>query len=1320
MRYVAIRSEGGLIPYDLLDKIASEDAAGQKPGDFGLPKGRRLTDEISRVWADAQSLWSNFKRRRESLGDRDPYGTSITRSWIGSLLGDVDMLGFDLKLQASAVVVNNSTYAISHRSGEGEDAIPVHIEGLKIDLDRRLHTKLRTSPQAMVQDFLNNNEPTVWGIVTNGLGLRILRNSSRTSRPTYLEFDLENIFDGNRFNEFGLFYRVCHRSRFPMAGRDLAECLLEKYYLDSIEQGLRVRDKLREGVEETLKILGSAFLQHPENDGLREKVSSGKLTAVQFHRQLLLLVYRLLFLMVAEERGLIVSVGENAEQNQKIYDEWYSITRLRDRAAQIIDTSPFGDLWQGLQQTFSLFEYGLDTNALGIPPLNGDLFHQEHAIPNLKGTKTYNHELLRAIRHLSLFKDGNVQQRVNYSALDVEELGSVYESLLDYQPVLQPGDKGLVFELRTGAERKSTGSYYTRPELVHELVESALVPVMEYHIAEAEKASEGKNLVEEQKAKIATILNLTVCDPACGSGHFLLAAARRLGKELARIRTGEDEPRPEDFHLAVRDVISHCVYGVDLNPLAVDLCKLALWLEGHWAGKPLSFLDHRIRCGNSLVGVFSPEEMAEGIPDDAFTAVTGDDKKVATTFKRRNREERTSKQRGFSFDADDHTDEYAKMKRELSELREDTAAAVRHKADLYSGWRAGMQLSHDEAVADLWTAQFFMFLTKTDDPAVCTTGPFLDFSHDAAKQPQKVAAAQAAASQNRFFHWHLEFPEVFEKGGFHAVLGNPPWEKIKLQEREFFESRSPRIAHAQTASERRKLMDALKESAEPEDRALYSEYLSALRSHEGEMKAARFSGRYRYTGQGDLNTYALFGELSAALTAPKGRVGVILKTGIATDDTMKDFFGYLVEKRRLVSLVDFANKRGIFPAVIANERFCLVTLAGENNGPKAFSVSVLNETVEGCRDPERTYELTLEDVTRINPNTKTCPLFHGREDAVVCRAIYARNPVLLNESTVPEDNPWGIRYHRMFDMTNDSGIFRDREWLLDNGYSLHGNVFSKDGNRYLPLYEGKLLNLFNHRHGTFEGIPRSDRFGIKAEPNHPNVMQLRDTDYEVEPRYWVPEADVTEEYERKGIPRDVVFLFRDVCRAFTDSRTARGTLVPWCAAGNKAPLLIFQGSSSEERARRMVLFASIFGSFTFDFVVRQKLSSASLNRFILMQICAPLPRAFESEYGNGGTIDSLGNWIMKFGPALFCNTKALVPLFMHLGETKPVEWDPATRQKTICLVDALVARAYGLSRGQYEYILTRFPILRSQETEKYGEWLSQRLCLEGWDGFREA
>jgi hypothetical protein len=779
MRYVAIRSEGGLIPYDLLDKIANEDASGQKPSDFGLPKGRRLTDEISRVWSDAQSLWDIIRRRRESLSEKDPYGTTLTRDrWIVPLLSDAEMLGFDLRLQPSGAVVDNLTFNLSHRSGEGEDAIPVHIEGLKIDLDKRLHTKLRTSPQAMVQEFLNHSETVLWGVVTNGLTLRLLRDSSRTSRPTYVEFDLESILEGNRFAEFALFYRLCHRSRFPRPGQDPSECILEKYYLQSIDEGSRVREGLRAGVEETLKIFGNAFLQHPANRTLCEKLTSGRLNPVQYHRQLLLLVYRLLFLMVAEERRLIVSQGEGSDSNQKIYDQWYSVSALRDRASRIIEESPFGDVWLGLLQTFSLFEYGVDSNPLGIPPLNGDLFNQDRAVPDLVQTQLYNHDLLRAVRHLSVFKADGLQQRVNYAALDVEELGSVYESLLDYQPVVEPGETGLKFDLQAGSERKSTGSYYTRPELVHELIENALVPVMEDRIAQAEKTTEGKDLQVERDAKIKAILAMTVCDAACGSGHFLLAAARRLGKELARIKTGEDEPTPKEFHLAVREVIQHCIYGVDLNPLAVDLCKLAMWLEGHWAGKPLSFLDHRIRCGNSLVGVLDTAVLEDGIPDDAFTAVAPDEKNVASYFKRRNKQERLSKQRGFSFEFGDHGDGYAKANRELSEIQEDTAAAVRRKAELYSSWRAGMQHFHDQLAADLWTAQFFLPLTAVTDPVICTTKDFLEFALDKRKKPQQVSAAEDIAQQFRFFHWHLEFPEVTENGGFDVMLGNPPFINI--------------------------------------------------------------------------------------------------------------------------------------------------------------------------------------------------------------------------------------------------------------------------------------------------------------------------------------------------------------------------------------------------------------------------------------------------------------------------------------------------------------------------------------------------------------
>ena len=307
----------------------------------------------------------------------------------------------------------------------------------------------------------------------------------------------------------------------------------------------------------------------------------------------------------------------------------------------MLEDSGFGDLWVGLTQTFKLFADSNDTNPLGIPPLNGDLFSHT-TIPDLEAAHLSNLDLLRAIRWLMFYRERNVRQRVNYAALNVEELGSVYESLLDFRPMVSKEPEGRKFELGVGSERKTTGSYYTRPELVRELIQSALVPVMEDRLAEAEKQTKGQSAEAIRNAKGKAILEISVCDPACGSGHFILEAARRLGKELARIRVGEDEPTPEQFHIAVRDVISHCIHGVDLNPLAVDLCKLALWLEGHWAGKPLSFLDHRIRCGNSLIGVLDPAVMADGIPDDALTLLR------ETTRKSRRLQETQQSRKGWA------------------------------------------------------------------------------------------------------------------------------------------------------------------------------------------------------------------------------------------------------------------------------------------------------------------------------------------------------------------------------------------------------------------------------------------------------------------------------------------------------------------------------------------------------------------------------------------------------------------------------------------------------------------------------------------------
>jgi hypothetical protein len=801
MPYVAIHSEGGLIPGDILDQIAQESLPGQKPTDFALEKGRRLSEEISRAWSDAQDYWHIFSRRSADLPEGET-GTTLTRErWVARLFND--LLGYGLTFQAAGAVVDGRTYPISHRAGASEESPPVHIEGFRVDLDRRPAAgHRRLSPQALVQDYLNRSEQQLWGVVTNGHRLRLLRETPRTSRPAYLEFDLQSILEGSRFNEFAVFYRLCHRTRLPRAGEEASKCLLEGYYQESIDQGGRVRDRLRDGVEEALKILGTGFLRHPENAALRERIQTGKLTAAEYHRQLLRLVYRMLFLMVAEERHMIVPEGPEADRRHRLYDHYYSLARLRERAEAVLERSPFSDLWLGLCQMFQLFNDVPGENPLGIPPLNGDLFSYR-AMPDLEGTRLPNHELLLAMRHLCLFREKGVQQRVNYSALDVEELGSVYESLLDFQPAVEQQPEGVAFELRTGTERKSTGSYYTRPELVAELIESALVPVLEERV-------NGANTGEEKER---AILNMKVCDSASGSGHFLLAAARRMGRELAKVRTGEEEPTPREFHLAVRDVISHCIYGVDVNPLAVDLCKLSLWLEGHWTGKPLSFLDHHIKCGNSLIGVFDAEVLKQGIPDDAFNPATGDDKKVASAIKKRNKKERESPTRRLPFERTPlgRLEDLAQQLGQLSEVAEDNPADVKRKAKLYRGICESPDAHRTHRAANLWMAAFFAPLARPDDPTAPTTESLRQFIESGTAYGPMVGLADGLAIKHRFFHWFLEFPEVFAKGGFHVALGNPPWERIKLQEEEFFATRDPEIAKAPNRAARQRLISTLPE-----------------------------------------------------------------------------------------------------------------------------------------------------------------------------------------------------------------------------------------------------------------------------------------------------------------------------------------------------------------------------------------------------------------------------------------------------------------------------------------------------------------------------
>ncbi|MGC9528768.1 MAG: Eco57I restriction-modification methylase domain-containing protein [Limnospira sp.] len=1286
-----LQIEGNLIVSDLTSDLLAGDIKGQAAEDFGLGKSDKLADEIAIAWGDAKAYWAAFRRAFSRLPEGDAATTATREQWVVPLLRS---LGYDPVYVAKAEVVEGLTYAISHRAELGTDKPPVHIVGAGVRLEERPPSGTpRLSAHALVQEYLNRTEH-LWAVVTNGLRWRLLRDSSLMTRLSYIEFDLEQILDGENFAEFGLFYRLFHRSRLPRDADDADRCLLEFYHQESLQQGGRVRDRLRDGVERALVLLGTGFLQHENSRKLRDRVEGGDLDGETFYRQLLRLIYRLLFLMVAESRGALLA-GSDAEK-ARIYTEYYSIERLRAIAEKpSYRREGYQDLWQGLRVTFALFDENWRGRLLDLSPLNGDLFGSE-SLAELDGYAIDNHDLKTAIRHLSLYENKGQWRRVNYGALDVEELGSVYESLLDFNPKIECKSGIYYFRLVTGSDRKTTGSYYTPPALVGQLIESALEPVIAQRLQEIEnhQTSPTPHSPLPTPSREEVLLSLKICDPACGSGHFLLAAARRLGKELARVRTGEAQPGPEPLRQAIRDVIQHCIYGVDLNPLAVDLCKVALWIEGFCRGLPLNFLDHRIKCGNSIVGVLDVDCLDEGIPDAAFKAMAGDDKKVVASFKKRNKQELKDMATGqlslvFEDPKSAGRQEYAKGFQALGESPETTTDEVKRKAEEYQLLHSPENLKwwRDRTACNLWTAAFFTPLTLQNLQLIPTSATLHRVLEGATAEELTregtalfaiIDAANRVADSYRFFHWAIEFPDVFENGGFDCVLGNPPWEQLQIAEKEFFAGKDDTIVSAKTSVARKKLIAKLPQ----ENPQLAKAWADAKYFADAQNKFIRESRRFPLTATGKINTYAVFSETARNLISDSGYAGIIVPTGIATDATCQHFFGDLVKKKSLKTLFDFENRHGIFSAVHRNYKFALIVIGKSNIKTTDFSFFLLEPNQ--VNDLSRKFELQPEDIQLMNPNTLTCPIFRTRTDAELTKKIYRRVPVLENEQT--GENPWGISFMRMFDMSNDSGLF-----------------YNEPESDRLPLYEGKMFWQFDHRHGTYKGEK------IENSP----IEDKQNPDYSVTPRYWV---DRTEVENKLGDRWDKEWLlgFRDVCRS-TDERTAIFSLLPKVAVGHKGPLLFV----SENHVNKFSCLLANLNSLVFDFVTRQKLGGTSFSYFILKQLPIIPPDWYTPE-----DIEYISSRVLE----LVYTSHDMKPFAADMGYSgEPFIWDENRRAILKAELDAKYARLYGLTRDELRYILDpadihgddfpseTFRVLKNNEMKAYGEYRTRRLVLEAWD-----
>ncbi|RQV60321.1 SAM-dependent DNA methyltransferase [Burkholderia cenocepacia] len=1080
LQFDAIAIEGGLLPAEWLAKVAALQAPHQTPTDYGVPKGLNLRDELGRYWRIAEAHWNDFATTCAGASDAN----ALTQRFVIQLLREVFGVT-DIVAGVEPQILDERSYPLTATACDGRLPLVVAPYGQRLEeRDRRFGDGGRQrSAFGLLQDYLNAADTTLWGIASNGLSLRVARDNASLTRPAWVEADLERIFTEQRFADFSLLWLLIHASRFGQGQQLPQQCALEAWYAASREQGTRAREKLRIGVEDALKTLGQGFLSEAANGTLRQRLASGALTPDDYFQQLLRLVYRLIFLLTIEERGLLHSDQADPEAI-RLYQDGYGLRRLRERTRRRRTWDRHTDLWQGLKPVFAGLAIGQPLLAL---PALGGLFATDQC-PDLDDSDLGNSALLAATHRLAWVPDSGSLTRINWRDMGPEELGSVYESLLELVP--QVAQDGRVFrfanaEQSQGNARKTSGSYYTPDPLVQELLNSALEPVIRQRIAGASDPQ-------------AALLSITVCDPACGSGHFLLAAARRLANHLAQLRA-QGTPSGDDYRQALRDVIGHCIYGVDLNPLALELARMSLWLEAMTPDKPLGFLDHHLQCGDALLGILDPATLDLGLPDAAFTPLSGDDKTLATALKKQNKRERESWQRALQSGDLFREEQLAARTSALEQLTDDDLGQVATKQIHWQQARAAARQSRLARLADLYLGAFL--LPKAEGQLLPSSLHLWAVANNEAEPTldEVEAAARHACAQARVLHWWLAFPHIAEQGGFSVMLGNPPWEVSQLGEEEFFAARAPEIASL--SGEHRKRAIAALEQEHPR---LWQDYQEEKRRFDASNLFYRASSRYPLTAVGKINTYRLFAEAFLQGTVSHGNAGIIVPTGIATDDTAKDFFGHVAGSGRLVSLFDFENSNGVFPGVHRSYKFCLLTL-----GQAEIASFVCFATqVSHLSDIRRHFTLTPQEFALINPNTRTCPVFRSQRDAELTKKLYRQAPVLIREAVEneageiiePEANPWGIRFSQgLFNMTSDSGLFIDPEPPL------------------LPLYEGKLIHQFDHRWATF--IPTAGIVHANWPSQDCTEEEHTDPAYKPITRYCVNQNEVLAQIAR--VPRAI-------------------------------------------------------------------------------------------------------------------------------------------------------------------------------------------------------
>ncbi|WP_040491063.1 Eco57I restriction-modification methylase domain-containing protein [Ilumatobacter nonamiensis] len=1315
--FVSVRVAGSALPADVLSAVLADadGLGGLRADDYRLELGVTPREAANRAWSVLTSAYAAYRRALADRPDGDPAVGLTREKWLAIVLRELDF-GRVPATPAGGLVVDERQFPISHEYRTDAGLVPIHLLGWGVELDKRTPGQpgaADRAPHAMVQEYLNRTDEALWGVLSNGRRLRLLRDSSTLIGQSFVEFDLEAMFDGEVFSDFVVLYLLCHATRFDTRNPDgtsaddltAADCWLERWRTHAADTGTRALTALRPAVAKAIEALGTGFARHPRND-LHRQLADRSLEPDDLHHSLLRLVYRLLFCFVAEDRELLLDPETDPAARER-YHDWFSTARLR-RVATRRHGSGHSDLWHSLRLVLDGLGSEGGRPELGIPGLGGIFELGKSDI--VRDLELSNAALLEAVRHLTVVQPagGGPKRRVDYRSLGAEELGSVYESLLEFMPRYDTSQRTFSLESVVGNERKTSGAYYTPTSLIDCLLDSALDPLLD----DAEKAADPEQ----------ALLGLTVCDPACGSGHFLVAAAKRIAARLATVRAraeGAEEPTPLDEQAAMHDVVDHCIYGVDLNPLAAELAKVSLWLESVQPGRALSFLDAHIKVGNALLGA-TPTLLAAGVPDEAFAALDGDDKQVVSALKKRNKAERAGQDDLFSAaGVPVGNKKFADAAREIEALRALDLVSVHLAQRRQREFDSSTELGRARFLADAWCAAFMIPKSETDQAITDSTlrtwyqGDLPPSDHSLRRLVERTA------TEYRFFHWHLEFPQILTvdesiggpgwSGGFSCVVGNPPWERTKLQDKEFFSAVGREdIAGAPNAARRQRLVEELRESAP----ALHERYTVARRGSEAVSHFFRKSGRFPLCGRGDVNTYPLFAEHGTSVTGSDGRFGIIAPTGLATDNNTQPFFRAVLDSGRLRVFYDFLNNDRLFYGVGNRTfKFCIMVLSGSGDLeiPADFGSFLAGPAT--LSEPGRRFTLTSAEIARINPNTKSAPLFRTRDDARILLGVHDRLPVLRLDAE-PGLSGWDVRYQRHFEMSTDSGLFTTTSELLDSGAErVRPDRFRLGNVEYVPLLEGKMFNHFNPRWGDY--AMRAEGVGDSELPRV-DVSVLDNPAYANQPRYWV-EAPEVEGRLRERWDRDWLIAFRDVARSYNE-RTVIPCMLPRYGVGHTGPLLQFGEPTVEDG----LFLVAMLSSFATDWCLRLRQGGTHLTYGYFNQI----PVVHRKRLGDPcpwSPGESVGRWFAVRAWELLYTTIQLDGAAKELGDASaPFRWDAGRRTVIRTELDAGFFLLYELSPPEVHRIMANFHVVQRKDDESHGRFRTLEVILGEYHAMQRA